>query len=470
MPNVPIPLVGPTYTSRSLPVSAQITRNFYVEADQNSENVVAFQPFPGLKLFATTTGTIDRGMGVYNNELYKITDATLYKISSSGVVTSIGTIAGNKRCVLIEDTGQLVIATGVGKPYSYDGTTLTLGTDADLPNADSVTYIKNRVVYDGNNSDVVFADLGSPLSVNSSNIVASDTKPDDTLAMYAWKDQLFAFGENSIAPYYNTGSGSPPYSIIQNSVQEIGTKAIHSISSNNNALYFLGNDLMPYRLAGLQPQPIGNPAIGQAIAGYSSPGDAIGQCWTFHNQNFYFLSFPGGESWLFSESTGFWTNLSYSTNGLDHEPHLINSYARVYDKHLVADRRNGNVYELDFDTFTDNGDTIFRQRDTRKITGKEFGVPGKVLYMQRLEVVVETGTGLITGQGSDPQIMMQYSDDGGRTWSKERWKSFGTLGDFTKVIEWFDLGSFRERQFRFRVSDPVKIVLISANADIEVGV
>jgi Neuraminidase (sialidase) len=150
----------------------------------------------------------------------------------------------------------------------------------------------------------------------------------------------------------------------------------------------------------------------------------------------------------------------------------MSSYAHIYSKRLVADRRNGNIYELDFDTFDDNGDTIIRQRDTVKISGKELGFPGKEIFMDRLELVIETGTGIITGQGSDPRIMMSYSDDGGRTWSPEQWGYIGKMGDFTYSQNpyWTDLGSFHERQFRFKVSDPVKVTLISANADISVGV
>lgn len=467
MPNVPIPVVGTTYQSRSLPVSAQVTQNFYIEVDQNSENPASFQSFPGLKPFATTGAGLDRGIGTYNGTLYKVTGNTLYSISLLGVSTAIGTIPGTNRCQLVDDGQYLVITTGGDtKPYSYDGTTLTLGTDVDLPEASSVAYIKRRVVYDGAGADVCFADLDTPLSVNSANVTIADSKPDNILAVHAWKDQLFAFGETSIAPYYNSGTGNPPYDVIQNAVQEIGLKAIHSIASNNNAIYFLGNDLVPYRLIGLTPQSIGNPAIGQAIASYPAPEDAIGACFTFHGQNFYYLTFPNGGSWLFSEGAG-WTSLAY---GVDNDPHLMNGYAHCYNKHLVSDRRNGNVYELDFDTFTDNGDTIQRRRDTAKISGKELGFPGKEIYMHSLELVLETGIGLANGQGVDPQIIMQFSDDGGRTWSREQWRAMGAMGDFTIKLQWHDLGSFYERMFRFTVSDPVKVALISANADISVGV
>jgi len=231
-------------------------------------------------------------------------------------------------------------------------------------------------------------------------------------------------------------------------------------------MYFLGSDLKPYRMAGLQPQNIGNPAIGQAIDSYATTDNAIGHCFTLNNQNFYLLSFPSHETWLFSEGAG-WTNLTYG----DDMPHLIGDYADCYGKHLVSDRRNGDIYELDFDTYTDNGTTIFRQRDTAKISGKSFGAAGKEIFMERLEIVIETGVGTMTGQGSDPQITMEYSDDGGRSWSSQRWASMGELGDYAsmKPIVWNDLGSFYERMFRFKVTDPVKCVLISASADIEVG-
>lgn len=467
MPNVQVPIVGPTYTSRSTPIANQVTRGFYIEADQNSDTIASFVPFPGLKVFSSPTGTRSRGLGVFNNELYAVIDNTLYNISSLGTATALGTISGLTRCSIESSINSLVIATGSSKPFSYDGTSLTLGSDADLPGAATVTYIRNRVVYDGDNSDIAFSDLGSPLSVNSANVASVDAKPDDLLAVKAFRDQVFAFGTSSIVPYYNTGSGNPPYSVIQNAISEVGLGAIHSIATNYRSMYFLGSDLVVYRISGIQPEPIGNPSIGQAIGSYENPADAYGVAFSFNNQYFYMLTFPGYATWLYTEGLG-WTNLA---NGVNGEPHLINDYAYVYGKHLVSDRSSGNIYELDFDVYTDNGGVIERQRDTRKISGKDFGFPGKKIYMDRLELVVETGAGLISGQGEDPRIMMSYSDDGGRTWSPERWGYIGKMGSFTysQNPTWTRLGSFYERQFRFRVTDPVKVVLISANADISVG-
>jgi len=461
---VSLPLIGPTYTNRSLPVGAQVTRNFYATINDQGGEQLSFQPFPGLKTFATGTG-FARGAGRLNNVLYVVMGDNLNKVSSSGVVTEIGAIEGSGRCVLAEDqAGNLIIATGEGKPYQYDGSSLTQGTDVDLPDANTVTYINRRVAYDGIGGDVAFSDLSDPDSVNSLNVAIAEAKADDSIAVYAYKSQLQVFGEKSIQPMYNSGVGNPPYSFILNANQEVGLAAVHSINSNNNFLYFLGSDLSIYQMAGLSLRAIGNPAIGQAIENYTDVSDAYGVCFTLDNTNFYMLSFPtGNETWLFNETAGIWTNLAY---GMDGSQHLISSYEHIYNKHLVTDRRNGNVYELDFDTYTDNGDPIQHQRDTISINGATFGAPGVTVFMNYLRLEIESGASLVTDES---QIIMQYSDDNGRSWSSERWMSIGEQGEFEHELVWWGMGSFKNRMFRFTMSDNIKWVLIKLSADVELG-
>jgi Neuraminidase (sialidase) len=86
--------------------------------------------------------------------------------------------------------------------------------------------------------------------------------------------------------------------------------------------------------------------------------------------------------------------------------------------------------------------------------------------MNSLQLVIESGASLVT---SEATVMMQYSDDNGRTWSSERWANIGEQGDYTYKLEWLGLGSFYNRMFRFSMSDPIKWVLISASADVEMG-
>lgn len=464
MTDVQIPIVGPTYTNRSLPVGSQLTRNYYIEVNQSNEPI-SLQPWPGLKSWSSAGTDANRGWGRLDNVLYTVSGNELYKVSSAGITTLIGTIPGIGRCQLQEDNaGNLVIVNGVGKPYTYDGTTLTQGTDTDLPNASTVAYLNSLVVYDSD-TGTSFSDLNTPLVVNSANVLAANTKPDDMLAVVTHRQQIFAFGSESIEPIYFVGSGTPQYARVNNAVQNVGTSAVHSISTNNNFIYFLDNLRQPARMSGLSIQTIGNPAIGNAIRKYADVSDCYTKCISFDNQNFVLFSFPtANETWLFGEESGQWTNLSY---GVDGDQYLLSDYIFIYDKHLVADRRNGNIYEMDFETFTDNGDVIQRKRQTASIDSRLAGIPkGRAMTMSSLTLEIEKGVSLVSGEAT---LIMEYSDDGGHTWSSERWQTIGEQGDYTRVIEWFGLGTFKTRVFRFTMTDSVNWVLINLKANVEVG-
>ncbi|MBL4651271.1 MAG: hypothetical protein JKY53_00190 [Flavobacteriales bacterium] len=446
-------------------MSNQLALNFYVETDPGGKEPVSQKPFPGLKPFSTGDG-FDRGLGELNNTLYKVSNTKLFKVSDIGVQTLIGTIEGELRCVLDEDeAGNLVITNNQTTPYAYDGTTLTKGTDADLPSAATVTYINRRVVYDGIGGDVAFSDLDDPLSVNSANVIIAEAKPDNTLAVFAYKQQVYVFGEKSIQPLYNSGTGNPPYDFVLNATQENGLIAIHSISKNENFAYYLGSNKKVYQLTGLASRPISDPSIGQAISKYSRVDDAFGVCFTLDDQNFYLLSFPSGnETWLFNERSVTWTNLAFGTNG---DQHLISDYRFIYGKHLVSDRRNGNIYELDFETYTDNGDIIQHVRKTVSVDAGVFGKPGFMVFMERLEIEIQPGTSLVTAESF---MIMEFSDDNGESWSSEMWAPVGLQGEFLHKIQWFGLGSFYDRMFRFTMSDSINWTLISAHADVELEI
>jgi hypothetical protein len=92
---------------------------------------------------------------------------------------------------------------------------------------------------------------------------------------------------------------------------------------------------------------------------------------------------------------------------------------------------------------------------------------GKRAFMSSLEVDMEVGVGL--SSGSDPQIMLQWSDDGGNSWSNEHWRTIGAIGTYRTRVTWERLGSFRQRTIRLSVSDPVRCVIYSAQAEIVGG-
>ena len=60
--------------------------------------------------------------------------------------------------------------------------------------------------------------------------------------------------------------------------------------------------------------------------------------------------------------------------------------------------------------------------------------------------------------------MLQVSRDGGYTWGNEMWTTPGQAGEFLHRAEWRRLGVSRNYVFKFRITDPVKVTMISAAA------
>lgn len=465
MPTIDVNITGPTAQSRSRPLSSQLTQNFYAELVDapGAKSRYVLHSFPGMKPFGNAVG-VGRGMFEHNGVLYKVTGTTLYSVSASGAHTALGTIPGTARCIF-DGIGSNVVVVTQGVPYLYNGSTVAAITDVDLETPNSATHLNNIIIYDGDGGRFCSSDVGDATSIDGANYATAESRPDDLVRVYAFNQLLFLLGQKSIEIWWNDGAGSPPFSRVEGGIISVGLGALHSVASNDQAMYWLGDDSHVYRYAGQTSERVSSTSIHHEIANLGSVSDAIGLCFNLENQDFYLLTLPvANKSWLFSESTG-WTTLS-SGGGRTY----IASYAYVYRRHLVEDYRNGNIYELDLNTYTDNGTEQVRIRDTAPIHGALFGAPGKRVELNRFELIMETGVGLSAGQGINPKVALSFSDDGGRTFGTEMWAEMGASGEFQHSVSWSGLGSFYERILRVMVSDPVAVSIHSASADVEVGI
>ena len=466
---VPIPIVGPSYESRERRLSAQVTKNLYPSLDPEAKSVVSLHAFPGLKSFATTTG-VDRGMHVANGVLYKVSGTTLYSINSAGTATSRGTIVGTARCDFTNDADTLVIVTG-STAYTYTIATATLAaiTDTDLSNPTTVGYLNTFFIYDhaGEQGQFVTSQVSDPDNIDALDFAQAESHPDDILRIIVYDQQVYFFGSDTIEPWWNSGVGNPPFDRVQGGVRPYGLAAPWAASQYEDEIFFLDNNRQPQRMIGLQVQPIGNNALGKEWNSYSTVADVEAMAYQLDQQTFFQLNFPtANRSWCYHQPSNTWFQLS---DGVDNDRHRGSSYAFVYGKHLMADHSNGKVYELDFDTYQDNSNVIQRQRTTAAIHGGLYGAPGQQLYFDRVEFDMEVGVGINTGQGSDPELMVRYSDDGGFTWSAEEKHKLGAGGDYLRKVILPDQGNSDQRIYELTYSDPTSFAILGGWADISLG-
>lgn len=77
--------------------------------------------------------------------------------------------------------------------------------------------------------------------------------------------------------------------------------------------------------------------------------------------------------------------------------------------------------------------------------------------------------GVPAGDGTDPQIVLQLSNDGGKTWGMERLASMGRIGDYQRLVKWSQNGRSNNRAVRVICSGPVDASLVAADLDAEPG-
>jgi hypothetical protein len=107
---------------------------------------------------------------------------------------------------------------------------------------------------------------------------------------------------------------------------------------------------------------------------------------------------------------------------------------------------------------------IVRERTAPHLSNEQV----RIVY-DSLQLDYEAGTARASGQGSDPQFMLQWSDDGGHTWSNEYWVSGGAIGQYRHRVIWRRLGQSRDRVFRIISSEPIKHAWLDAFIGIRPG-
>jgi hypothetical protein len=470
---VPVQITGASYQSRSRPLSSQRTVNWYQQASNQAKEPFVLMPFPGLLFNAEDPGA-DRGFHRIGETLYQVKGESLYFVGTNGSTGRQGEILGTDRCIMANDGENLFIVSNTGV-YHYSTITglINLVTDENIIGAKSVDFINNQFLYTSTDFTTV-SNVGDGTTANGLNKIGEETNPDALVRDYVFDELIYRFGTRTIATWYNSGVGNPPIEKLQGRTFEVGLAAIHSVANTDNALYWLADDRRIYRTTSgakevISTMPISNEINKYAKSFVGSISDAIGSTFTIGSDSFYVLTFPRNDkTFLYNESLGElgWSELSSGTEGGRYQG---NSFADAYGKTYVADVTNGNIYTLDLDTYTNNGDSIRRERVTGSVHGGLVGAPGARLQMSKAKFIMETGVGLIDGQGDNPRIMIEYSDDGGRTFQHGAWPRVGRLGEFTLQVEFFNLGTFYDRIFRISTSDNVNYSIFSGTIDLRLA-
>lgn len=465
------PILGSTYVARSVNAADARMVNLFPEIIPEGGKEPAFlNRAPGLKFKVSVGLGPIRGLWAYGGNMYVVSRDKLYKVDSNYTVTMLGTVAGTSGPVSMIDNGTQLFVACNGPSYIYNAQTNVFQqiTDSDFPGAVTVSYLDGYFVFNEPNSQKIWiTSLLDGSSVDPLDFASAEGSPDGVVGIIVDHREVWVFGTNSVEVWYNSGNADFPLTRIQGAFNELGCAAPYSIAKMDNGLFWLGHDArgqgIVYRANGYTGQRISTHAIEWQIQQYGNLSDAIGYTYQQDGHSFYVLIFPSANAtWVYDVATQAWHERAGFANG-EFTRHRSNCQVFFNSEVLVGDYQNANIYAFDLDDFSDNGSIQKWLRSWRALpTGKN---NLKRSAQHSLQLDLETGVGLNLGQGSDPQVMLRWSDDGGHTWSNEHWVSIGKIGEFYRRAIWRRLGmtmKIRDRVYEVSGTDPVKITIVGA--------
>ena len=468
------PILGSSYVARSVNAADNRMVNLFPEIVPEGGKEAAFlSRCPGLQFLQTVgTGPI-RGLWAHQTngtDFYVVSGVQVFKLSSlTGTPTLLGTVSGTGP-VSIADNGTQIFFACNGPSYIYNEVTNVFQqiTDPDFPGALTVGYLDGYFVFTEPNSQRVWVtSIFEGTQVDALDFASAEGSPDGLVGLIVDHREAWLFGTDSVEVWYDAGLADFPLARIQGAFNEIGCVATFSIAKLDNGLFWLGTDArgqgIVYRANGYTGTRVSTHAVEYAIAQYGNLADAIAYTYQQEGHAFYVLTFPtGNATWVYDVATGAWHERAGWDNGAFMR-HRSNCQCNFGGNIVVGDYENGNIYRFDLDVFADNGGIQKWLRSWRALPTGQNDL--KRTAHHSLQLDCQSGVGLNSGQGSDPQVVLRWSDDGGHTWSNEHWSPMGKIGQYFHRVFWRRLGmtmKLRDRVYEVSGTDPVKIAIVGA--------
>jgi len=468
------PILGSSYVARSVNAADNRMVNLFPEVIAEGGKEAAFlSRCPGLEYLQTVgTGPI-RGLWAHQTngtDFYVVSGVQVFKLSGlTATPTLLGTVSGTGP-VSIADNGTQIFFACNGPSYIYNEVTNVFQqiTDPDFPGALTVGYLDGYFVFTEPDSQRVWVtSIFEGTQIDALDFASAEGSPDGLVGLIVDHREAWLFGTDSVEVWYDAGLADFPLARIQGAFNEIGCVATFSIAKLDNGLFWLGTDArgqgIVYRANGYTGTRVSTHAVEYAIAQYGNLADAIAYTYQQEGHAFYVLTFPtGNATWVYDVATGAWHERAGWDNGAFMR-HRSNCQCNFGGNIVVGDYENGNIYRFNLDVFADNGGIQKWLRSWRALPTGQNDL--KRTAHHSLQLDCQSGVGLNSGQGSDPQVMLRWSDDGGHTWSNEHWAPLGKIGQYFHRVFWRRLGmtlKLRDRVYEVSGTDPVKIAIVGA--------
>lgn len=479
-----IDLIGGSYEQKYKSFNSQRTINMYpvpsIPEEKNKTQIALF-PTAGSIKFATISGRYNRGIFTvrnhdYANRCFSIVDDGLYEIANDGTVTSRGTLTdigtGSTKVWMVANANNQLGIFHYNASYVFNlaSNTLTKITSAQFPGLVTSAAFTDGYTFVTSVGAVYFCTTNDMLNNWSSlNVYSPTSTPAPTIAVTTFKEQTVNFTSIDITTYYN--DGATPWTRLPRSTILVGLVNPESLATWNDGMMFLGKnssgETAVYFYDSQTCAPISPFSINWQLNNVNNLYDAYSYIeHTKDGHLWYYLTIPETKTtYIYDVTTKMWHERQSTQPALDSNGDFVyrqfrgRHYTNFNGKNLFSDLYSGNIYKEDYNTFTEDSNVIIRTRISSTIEQEKNNIS-----VTEVEFDMNSGSGALSGQGSDPLLMFQYSKDNGYTFSPIRTIPIGPLGYRTERPRIRKLGTARQWTVKFSISDPVDFMINGALA------
>lgn len=385
--------------------AARLINCFSENAGQESKEQWIVHACDGFEQFSvlSDSGEVRALLDLTDSELYTVAGRLVFVTDSNGSSSVLGGLPSDGMVTMARNraaTPQIAIVCD-GLYFKIESRALTRLADPDLPPPVSVGQINGYFIFfiaDGRH----FASDLDDWDVNALSFSSAAYNPDRGLRNVARGNEMLFFGSRSIEAWSDVGGD--PYPLERSNAIDIGLLSPRGVASISQTVAFVAHDFTVRMLDGYRPVRISDHALERLIEAETDRNDIKATSYSSGGHDFFVLSAPSW-TWVFNMTTQRWhERKSY---GLDRWK--VSNAIRFGERTILGDYQDGTLYRL-------------------------------------------APTMSVSAGRTDQVLMLDYSDDGGATWSAQRLVSLGDLGQRLKRARFHSLGIARSRTYRMSMN------------------
>lgn len=459
-------LVGPSYGLKFGGADNERTIN-YVPVQIESGNGKGGSPaylkqIPGLSLLASLGAEI-RGAIVARDVMYVAAGSALYRVSDTWVATNVGSLLSSFGLVgMAVNNTQIAIVDGPNL-HVFDLDTLAMTTNpANWRRSDRVDVLDGYGVFQEPQTNQFYISANQDFTVfDGLDFASAEGSTGYCVGFIVKHRELLILKQNTGEVWQDTGGSDFAFSRNDGANIEVGNSAVNTLQKTGGVAYWLGRDekggAAVFAMSAYSPQRVSSHALEEKLEGCDLSN---AYAFTYHQDGltYYVLQVADLDTtWVLEIASGMWHERAELVNG-EYAKWRANSHVYAYGVHLVGDS-TGKLYKLDTEVNTNNGETLVRDRITPHLARPDM----RRQRIGSMQIDCEVGNGLPSGQQA--QMMLRYSDDGGKTWGNWRYLTLGNIGQYKARARANMLGSTRDRVWHIRVTDDVHCDILAAVID-----